>query len=239
MARKAAKKRPATSIDSGQRLSDLAFNLLHQAITRCELIPGQIVSEPQLEKQFDLGKVSIRLAMDRLIQLQLVKPIHRRGFEIGPISVSDLRDNFELRKLVEPPCFAMASQRSIDVNALRELDQLMLSHPEPVDRKTEAIVINANREFHMTVIRACGNERTNALMTKILDDIDRAYYYGLMRHPKFSRIQRDHALIVKALEARDSAEAERLARAHIEQGYSIVIDSILMGVSLAGNAPKL
>jgi len=224
---------------NGERLSDQAFNVLHQAITRCELAPGQIVSEPQLEETFALGKVSIRLAIDRLIQLQLVKPIHRRGFEIAPILVADLRETFELRRIVEPPCFGMAAQRSLDFVALKKLDLLMLSHPEPVDRKTEAIVIDANREFHLTIIRGCGNDRITSLMSKILSDIDRAYYYGLMRHPKFHRIQQDHGLIVKALEDRDAEKAENLARTHIDQGYKIVMDAVLMGVSLTGKGAKL
>jgi len=217
----------------GGRLSDKAFNVLEQAITRCELTPGQIVSEREIEEQYSLSKVSIRLAMDRLIQLKLVKPIHRRGFEIAPILLADIRENFELRRMVEPQCFGKASQQKVDLDALRKLDQLMLKHPVSTDRMIDRIVIDANREFHLTVIRACGNARITALMSKILTDIDRAYYYGLMRHPKFYRMQEHHGEMFKALEAHDAVEAERLAREHIDQGYAIAMDAIMSAGSLS------
>jgi DNA-binding GntR family transcriptional regulator len=227
----AARRRPV----GGERLSDQAFETLHRAITRCELVPGEIVSEPQLEQAFGLGRVGIRLAIDRLIQLQLVKPIHRRGFEIAPIRMSDVRNTFELRLLIEPPLVKMAAG-SVDVAELRRINQRILMKPKSGDRSTEAIVIDANREFHLRVIQGCGNDKIIAIINQLLSDIDRFYYYGLMQHPKFAEMQDQHGEMIDALEAGNGARAERLARKHVETGYQIVMDAIMQSASLGGAA---
>lgn len=219
---------------NGERLSDQAFETLHNAITRCDLAPGEIVSEPQIEQKFGLGRVGIRLAMDRLIQLQLVRPIHRRGFEIAPIRIADVRNTFELRLLIEPPSVKIATKRGVNLDRLREINQRTLGTAKPGDKAAEAIIIDANREFHLRIVEACGNDKVVSLMRQVLSDIDRVYYYGLMQHPQFSAMQQQHCRMIDAIAAGDGDEAARIAREHIEAGYGIVMDSVMQNVSFGG-----
>ncbi len=223
----------ATTVN-GERLSDQAFETLHKAITRCDLAPGEIVSEPQIEQKFGLGRVGIRLAMDRLIQLQLVKPIHRRGFEVAPIRIADVRNTFELRLLIEPPSVKIAVGRGVDLEQLREINELTLGTAKPGDKAAETLIIDANRDFHLRIVEACGNDKIISLMRKILSDIDRVYYYGLMRHPQFAAMQQQHSQIIDAIAAGDADGAARVTREHIETGYGIVMDAVMQNVSFGG-----
>lgn len=215
-----------------ERQSDQAFEALYRAITQCDIAPGELVSEPQLEQQFGFGRVPIRLAMDRLMQLQLLKPIHRRGYEIAPITLSDVRNNFQLRLMVEPAAVRLAAG-NVDVDKLRRTDEDAKRSVNAEDKATQAFVIDANRRLHLQIAEGCGNDKIVALLSQILHDIDRVYYFGLVRDVRFGGLQHDHKSLIDALEAGDGAKAERLARKHIEQAHEIVMDAIINRSNLA------
>ncbi|MFM0133022.1 GntR family transcriptional regulator [Paraburkholderia sediminicola] len=215
-----------------ERQSDQAFDVFSRAIKQCELVPGDIVSEPQLEQDYGFGRVPIRLAMDRLIQLKLVKPIHRKGFEIAPITLSDVKNSFQLRLMVEPPAVRLAVGR-VDIAALRRAADDAGREVKAGDKAAEALIIEANRRLHMLIMNACGNEKVATLVGQILSDIDRVYYFGLVRNADVKIMQDDHGLMIDALESGDGVKAERLARKHIENGYSIVMDTIINSSNLS------
>lgn len=221
-----------------ERQSDQAFEVIYRAITECTLAPGAIVSEPQMEQMFGFGRIPIRLAMDRLMQLQLVKAIHRRGYEIAPITLTDVKNTFQLRLMVEPAAVRMAVGR-VNIDELRRADQEASRKVDLQDHSTEAFVINANRRFHLLIAQACGNDKIVALISQLLSDIDRVYYFGLVRDARFVDMQHSHKFMIDALEAGDGAKAERLARKHIESGYSIVLDAIINSSSLTDTNVKL
>jgi DNA-binding GntR family transcriptional regulator len=215
-----------------ERQSDQAFEALFRANTQCDIAPGELGSEPQLEQQFGFGRVPIRLAMDRLIQLQLVRPIHRRGYEIAPITLADVKNNFQLRLMVEPAAARLAAGK-VDVEELRRTDEDAKRKVNPEDKSTQALVLNANRRLHLLIAEGCGNDKIVALLGQILNDIDRVFYFGLVRDVRFGGLQHDHRLLIDALEAGDGAKAGRLTRKHIEQSYEIVMDAIINKSNLA------
>ena len=52
-------------VDSGSddgSLADLAYDAIRQAILRCDLAPGQYVTEAQLSTQFGAGRAAVRAA---------------------------------------------------------------------------------------------------------------------------------------------------------------------------------
>ncbi len=217
---------------SVERQSDQAFTCLYEAIIRCELAPGAMVSEPQLEEMFDFSRVALRVAIDRLAQLKLIQPFHRRGYRIAPITLRDVKNAFELRMLIEPPSARMAVGR-IDLNRLRLVNEKSMVSVRPGDRAAESDLIAANREFHILIAEASNNDKLAALIEQVLRDIDRVYYFGLVRDPRYITMQREHVELIKALEKGDAVQAEKIARIHIEDGYRIAMDAILNSSSLA------
>jgi DNA-binding GntR family transcriptional regulator len=221
-----------------ERQSDQAFEVIYRAITQCTLAPGVIVSEPQMEQMFGFGRIPIRLAMDRLMQMQLVKAIHRRGYQIAPITLTDVKNTFQLRLMIEPAAVRMAAGR-VNIDELRRADEEANRTVDLNDQSTEAFVIHANRRFHLLIAEACGNDKIVALISQLLSDIDRVYYFGLVRDARFVDMQHSHKFLIDALAAGDGAKAERLARKHIENGYAIVLDAIINSSNLTDTNVQL
>jgi DNA-binding GntR family transcriptional regulator len=214
-----------------KRLSDQAFALIYKAITECELPPNSIVSEPQLERRFALGRVALRVAMDRLARMQLVRALHRKGYKVAPITLRDVKNMFEVRAMLEPTVARKAAGR-IDVALLNELNKSCMQPAEPGNHAMEAEIINANREFHMLIAQACENDRLIAIIERLLRDTERVYYFGLVRDPRFASMQHDHTKLIDALARGDGDAAEQITREHIESGYRIVLDAILNSSNL-------
>ncbi|MGH3446446.1 MAG: GntR family transcriptional regulator, partial [Nocardioidaceae bacterium] len=54
-------------------LSHSAYRMLKSLIIRCELLPGEQVSERVLTTQYGLGRAAVRTALSRLSQDGLVR----------------------------------------------------------------------------------------------------------------------------------------------------------------------
>ncbi|MBY6090867.1 GntR family transcriptional regulator [Pseudooceanicola sp. 502str34] len=222
----------ATDPQRAEKVSDRAFDLLHDAIVTCDLLPGEVLSEPQLQQRFGLARGSLRLALDRLIQLRLVAPIHRRGYEVAPITVADVHQVFGLRRLIEPPATGMAVGR-VDIAYLEDLRDTAPPLTGIGEKELTRRILDHNRCFHMHIVEAAGNPRISAIAKQVIDDIDRLYFVGLVKNPNFQAMRRDHASIVEALKAGDAARAEAVARAHVDKGLEMAMDSILETASLS------
>jgi DNA-binding GntR family transcriptional regulator len=220
------------SAESVERQSDQAFIRVYDAIIRCELAPGAVISEPQLEAAFGFSRVALRLAIDRLGQMQLIQSLHRRGYRIAPITLRDVKNTFELRAIVEPAAAGQAAGR-VDVGQLLALNERCTKPAEPGNRALEAELISANREFHMLIARSAGNEKLASVIEQLLGDTERVYYFGLVRDHRFKQMQHDHTILIETLSRGDAEEASRVTREHVQSGYKIVLDAILNSSGLA------
>ncbi len=214
------------------RLSDQVFARLLDAVTRCVLRPGSVVTEAQLEEATGYGRVPLRVAIDRLAQMKLVQPLHRRGYRIAPLTLRDVRNTFGLRAIVEPPTARMAVGK-VDIAKLRSINSRCAGRVDPKDANAVAQFVEANREFHLVIARASKNERLTDLIELLLKDIERFYYFGLMSDRRLPGMQDEHLQLIAAIEDGDGDEAEKLARQHIEIGQQVVIDAIMRDSELA------
>src|SRR4051812_41585513 len=139
---------------------------------RCAIEPGAEVSESQLALRYGLGKAAIRAALMRISQEGLAVALPRRGYQIAPVTIRDVREVFQLRALLEPHAVRLAVLK-IDTARLRELDALCAAGYTPGDRVSEEAFLKANREFHTHLIAGCGNERLLRLLDDIIDQMER------------------------------------------------------------------
>ena len=82
------------------RQSDEAFDVIRRAILRCELRPGELVSETDLMARFGLRRAATRSALDRLSVIGLLRSLPRRGYVVKSITLRDVNDLFQLRGII-------------------------------------------------------------------------------------------------------------------------------------------
>ncbi|MGE0745157.1 MAG: GntR family transcriptional regulator [Rhodospirillales bacterium] len=208
-------------------LTDQAYDLIRRDIIHCELAPGSEVTEAELALRLGLGKGPVRAALGRLCQEGLVSPLPRRGYEIAPITLRDVHEILEMRLLLEPAATAMAAGK-IGPETLRRIT----ATSSAASGARFAVDHDINRNFHVTILRSCGNARVADAVAGLIDQMERILrIFTRNRAPEKTRaeyviLQTEHERIMKALSAGDAAAAEAHARDHLETTRSMIMDLI-------------
>lgn len=218
---------------SGAQLSDVAYQRIRQMIVECDLAPGAAVSQSQLLAATQLGMAAVRTALARLQQEGLVRPLPRRGYLVSPVTPQDINELLDLRLLLEPASLRLAVGRLTagDLAGLRRLASVGYSSSS---RDSERRFLRANRDFHLTIARASGNERLAQVLEQVFNEATRMLYLTMDASENHSQTWRDgHHAICDALERGDGEEAARIAAAEVSDGRTSILAAVLSRPAIA------
>lgn len=230
---------PNTSLSAApDRLSDQAYAQLRKDVMNCLIRPGEEVTEAQLVASYGHGKAAIRSALMRLSQEGLVVALPRRGYQIAPVTLRDIRELFQLRALLEPEATRLGVAQ-VDVVLMRELDATLARGYVQGDADGEAAFLAANRAFHSTLIAASGNEKLTRILENVIDQMERLFHLGLARSWHKEKLRGEHRELVEAVEARDADRAAAIVAEHIETMRQSVIEGVMNSNDVAFSPSSL
>jgi len=213
------------------RQSDDAFDAIRRAVLRCELTPGELVTEAELAARFKLRRAATRVALERLSMVGLLRPVPRRGYVVKPITLRDVNDLFQLRAIVESAAVRLAAGR-VNAEDLRRLDRICTAGYQPGNRESEADFLHANSEFHIMIASASGNDRLVMTVAQLLAEMERLFHFGLARRDRSQEMQQEHQALIDALARGDADAAERMTREELASSKAMVLDALISSESL-------
>lgn len=222
--------RRSTSRESGV-LAEEAYHAIKRSIIRCELEPGQQVTEEQLGARFGVGRAAVRTALKRLYQERLIHGLSRNRHVIAPITLKHVNELFDVRLLLEPPAARMAAAR-IDADLLRRLEELCGARYEIGNRESAAEFLAANTEFHATIAEASGNSMLADMVRDLLDKVERVHHMSHLLHDRNEEAFHEHYDLLEALTARDGERAERVMAEQIRAARTFVIEAMLASAAV-------
>lgn len=138
------KKAPNGS-DSGAVYEDIM-----DAIVTQRLAPSQKVSENILTEMFDISRTTARNIMEQLTAQQFLISISPRVTRVAPLTLLDVKQNFAMRKMLQPNIFAMAASQ-VDFDELAKLNNA-ISHKGMINDDRMALkLLKANKHFNVFV----------------------------------------------------------------------------------------
>lgn len=201
-------------------IAERVFDSLCQAIVIGEIPAGSKISEPELAKQYDISRASLRDAIGRLEACNLVIRRPNVGARVVCLSDAELLEIYTVREALEGMAARQAAEQMTD-NELDEL-QLLLDDEKPVSPN------DINHDFHYGIVRGCKNNRLKQLLCDDLYHLMRMYRYQLGREGgRASSAAKEHGLIMDALHDRDGEMAELLMRRHIRMSRKHIENSIM------------
>lgn len=225
----------ASSLDTARKpgaasLTEATHTALKRDIVRCDLEPGQRVTEIELAERYGTGRAAVRTALNRLHQERLVQVLPRQGYLVTPITLKHVRDSGAVRLLLEPPA-ARAAAGNADIATLRRLEQEYRSLSEVRTGAHLEAFMTANAEFHLTVARAGENRRLEEMIEGLLTEMERSFHLAFrLRGNAAEQYEIDkvgHAQIIEALEQGDGARAEVVMAEHIAATDRLIIAGLL------------
>ncbi len=211
--------------------SDLVYDRIKRSIIRCELQPGQQVTEEQLAHQYGVSRGSIRPALKRLYQEQLIQTISRNRYVIPPVTLKDANDVFEMRLLLEPAAARQAAGR-IGPEQLQRLTQLCGARYRPGDRESAEEFLRANTELHVTIARASGNVLLAEFIANLLEREERLNNLAHSLKDRNEDAHHEHVELVEALAAGDGERAAEVMASGIRSARGFVLEAMMASPAL-------
>jgi DNA-binding GntR family transcriptional regulator len=181
-----------------------------------ELPPGAFLSEPEIAERCGTSRTPVREALSRLVQDGWVESIHRKGFQVRPVTLRDLSELFTYRAVFERFAGARAAVTATPSH-IAELEAVVELEKSPRNSQRETMELNGR--FHMALAERTENERIIGQMRLVMA-------YTLRLGILVSWVDPvPHREIVDAVKARDGELASRLMGQHVEDALSMVIKS--------------
>jgi DNA-binding GntR family transcriptional regulator len=201
-------------------LSEQAYQIIRERILRGTTVAGEKLKIDVLQRDLEISSSPLREALNRLVAENLVIADERRGFRAAPVTVGDLTDLTAMRVVVEPGALVASMKAGSDawesqvVAAFYRLDR--------IERRVAAGQMSRDdewtsrhKEFHLSLISACGSDRLVALCSRLFDQSERYRRLSASFRQKPRNTASEHKKLMEAALSRDP-DAASLLRKHIE-----------------------
>jgi len=193
---------------------DQVYDAIRERIASGALPRGARIHQEDLADELGVSRTPVREALRRLAAEGLVEMRTNRGARVADVAGTDIRAAYEARLVVEPGAARLAAQRQLAAPLARMEAALAAQRrsARSVERSFEA-----NREFHLALVAASGNEFLTQLAQRLwVARIGAAIYERQIEAQE--RILLDvaeHERILAAIQAGDARTAESLTRRHL------------------------
>jgi GntR family transcriptional regulator of vanillate catabolism len=234
----------------GKQQSMKALLRLRDLVLTGGVEPGERLSEVALSQRFDVSRTPLRAALQKLEQEGLIEQIPSGGYAVRRFTRTDVVDSIELRGVLEGTAARLAAERGVSPARLRtmaqvvaELDQIIGDDPASLDF---ARYEEANGRFHQMLWEMSGSDvirREIARVASLPFASPSAFLNGQVDIPAFRMSlvigQSQHKAILSAIEMREGARAEALAREHARLARQNLVFVLEEEPGLRGQVPAL
>jgi len=188
---------------------------------------GERLSLDELAKKHRVSKTPVKEALNALQKEDLIDIIPRVGYFVSQLTVKDIQDIFELRRIVEAASAEMAA-RTITDEELLHLENMHSSYVSG-DSDSYREYLQQNREFHCRVAMATRNRWLAEVVGRLLDQMQRLLLLRLDLRDSADEMVREHGQLVAALRGKDSALARKHMVDAIDNARQAVLEAIMNG----------
>jgi DNA-binding GntR family transcriptional regulator len=219
----------ATSDGVRESATGRVYAHLKRKILTCELAPGSSLYEGQLAESLEVSKTPVRDALGMLVHEGFVTVQPRQGYRVSDITLSDVQEVFQMRLLLEPAAAELAAERAT-AEQLKRLQDLAQESYVYGDVPTYEEFVVKNREFHVLLAEASGNDRLAASLRNLLEEMQRLFLFGLDIRDSAQEQIHEHHELVDALLKGNHHMARDIATRQIETSRKRVLEALLTEV---------
>jgi GntR family transcriptional regulator of vanillate catabolism len=202
-----------------------------------EFAPGERMSELPLVERLGVSRTPLRLALAELEHEGLLRGLPGGGYVVREFTQGDVRDAIELRGVLEGTAARFAAERGVparDLRALRATNETIKKLVHRADYESFERYLHLNETFHARMLKIA----RSPLLERALEGIvslpfagPSAFVLAEAELPASRDIlviaHRQHNSLIEAIERRQGARAEGLAREHARLALTnleIVVD---------------
>lgn len=201
------------------------YNYVKDKIVFCDFMPGSVISEDNLCKEFGVSRTPVREALLELEKEGYVNIMPRKSTTVSKISLKDINDIIQARLLIEifilksisKPLSEEIKKSLIDIrNRFDDVHKIK-------DDNNFKLMLQMDFDFHSTLATLCPNSHLVKFLQELLTKSVRQWC--LMFANAKSRINEaisEHESIIDALLNEDFEDAAKKLESHIKAFYDMI-----------------
>jgi DNA-binding GntR family transcriptional regulator len=218
----------ATSVLQQQRsTSSLVADGIRLAILRGQLVPGQILKQEELAKQFGLSRAPVREALRQLEAEGLVVSYPHRGTAVSKLSPEDIEEVFLIRITLETTLLRLAVPKMTDLD-FRKADAVIAQTDNDPNTAHSA---ELNWAFHESLYIPAGLPRLLSIV-RTLNNHALRYHMVFFVALDFKRKSQDgHREILEACRKQDKEAAVAALHLHLTESSKSIVAYVREAIS--------
>ena len=198
-------------------LADWVTASLRAAILNGYFGPGEKLDQDLIAEELGVSRTPVREALKRLESEGFVKVRPHYGAFITEVSRQDIREVYEVRKLLEMEVVRQVTPLIPD-SVLDELDRSLTETQAQFDAGDSAKHFESDVCFHETIANFVENRLLKEILESLTNRVSMVRRFAHLQ-PGHHMIEsfKEHRAILRAMQQRDPEQVVELMRDHLEQ----------------------
>lgn len=190
---------------------------LREQILSGQIPAGSSLGEEDLARRGSVSRHTARAAIRLLVAGGLVRHSAHKGATVASLTASDVRQLYQVRRLLEPAAVDVPVQ--MDAQVLAPLE-VALERLERVAARTNEDLVEADLAFHSALVALAANERLDRFYARTVQELRLAFVIVAFADDEWrdsERLIAEHTQLMELLRADRREDCKAALVAHIDQ----------------------
>ena len=209
-----------------KNLRHKAYEKIKELILFLDFKPGQKIVENEIAERLKIGRTPVREALLMLENEKLVICGEKKGFAVRNLSISEMKEYFKMRMLMEHFAIPLIVERI----TLSEIKALEKNITKAVESRKLRDIIRYETQFHEILYKATKSEIFIETISALVDKFQWLRAIGLSAEQGARESLNDHRRILDAIVNKDEKRLKKLIEEHLQHAEEKV--SLVWGLFL-------
>ena len=195
-----------------------AYERIKKLISVNEFAPGQKLIYSDMAKKLNMGVTPVIQALNRLESSNLVKYVPNKGYFVGEITETEVRQLYQTREALEVFIIPAVIQ-NIDSKKLDEIRQFFKKRRDV--RRPRREVILEDTMFHFAIVRYADNDVIYNLLEHVFEQVYLKYRPEYLTDDRIRVLVKEHRAILNSLVKGNVEETVVSREGAYQVGYGV------------------
>jgi DNA-binding GntR family transcriptional regulator len=213
-------------------VADQVASILRRRILDGELPPGTPLQEVPMASSLGVSRNTVREAT-RILSLEgLLKRNAHRGVVVAQLSLTDVAEIYQIRRLLEIPA-VLASQREVS-DVFAEMHSALEGYERAVESADWVRAVRFDLHFHTLLIHFHRNRRLESFYQKLIGELRMGMVLVDLRHDDPGGLVPAHRRIYQLLTNGETEECASLLAQHLRDSETRLTEVMDQRISKVG-----
>jgi DNA-binding GntR family transcriptional regulator len=208
---------------------EIIYQSIRMDIISQKFKPGQLVTEDELAKKYNVSRTPIREIVRKLEYEELIKITNKRIL-IYEMTNKDIEEVLHIRMVLETAAARVATQCITD-DQIKELEKIEENLDKAIKEEDSVLSFETDERLHDFILVTAGNMRVRKILYNLMGQILRIRYISGHKPGRIKTTGEEHKRIIHAIKKRDAFDAEEKMKAHFLSTRELLLPSQEMDVT--------